>query len=60
MEFSDSLLFLPSEAYRTIQRLTQVFYRVRFGQAELSPSQQRQLHNVLAKLANDLGQKVVG
>jgi transglutaminase-like putative cysteine protease len=55
MEFSDSLLFLPSEAYRTISRLTQVFYRVRFGQAELSAAQQRRLHNVLAHLADDLG-----
>jgi transglutaminase-like putative cysteine protease len=56
MEFSDSLLFLPSEAYRTIGRLTQVFYRVRFGKAELSPSQRRRLYNVLSRLADDLGQ----
>jgi hypothetical protein len=55
MEFSDSLLFLPSEPYRTICRLTQVFYRVRFGKAELSTAQRRRLHNVLDRLAEDLG-----
>lgn len=55
LEFSRSLLLLPADAYETIQRLTQLFYRIRYGGAELSPNQQRRLTTVIGKLENALG-----
>ena len=54
LEFSRSLAFLPPEAYSLIYRLTKVFYRIRFGQAELEPSQQRRLRAVLERLGQRL------
>lgn len=42
-EFSNSLTFLPSEAYDTIKHLTQVFYSIRFGRNDLPPDQRRKL-----------------
>jgi hypothetical protein len=39
LEFSQSLGFLPANAYDTVNRLTELFYRVRFGRAELTPGQ---------------------
>ena len=54
LEFSGSLLFLPSDAYETVRRLTLLFYRVRFGRAELSAAQQRRLATILSRLAIDL------
>jgi hypothetical protein len=50
-EFSNSLTFLPSEAYDTIRRLTGLFYRIRYGLAELGPGQQRRLSTVIDRLA---------
>ena len=55
LEFSRTLLHLPSEAYDTIRRLTQVFYRVRYGHAELSGGQQRRLGTVISRLEQRLG-----
>jgi len=49
-EFSDSLSFLPHEAYDSIRRLTQLFYRIRFGETELSSPQRRRLANVISRL----------
>ena len=43
LEFSQSLLFLPAEAYNIVARLTELFYRVRYGHAELTPRRQRHL-----------------
>ncbi|MCS7034463.1 MAG: DUF3488 and transglutaminase-like domain-containing protein [Phycisphaerae bacterium] len=42
-EFCRSISFLPAEAYDAVQRLTEVFYRVRYGRRQLSPAQQRRL-----------------
>jgi len=42
-EFSDSLAFLPNEAFDTIRRLTRVFYSIRFGRRELAGEEQREL-----------------
>jgi transglutaminase-like putative cysteine protease len=53
-EFADSLAYLPSENYDTIRRLTQIFYKVRFGQVQLTPPQRRRLHTVLQRLATSL------
>ena len=53
-EFSRSLTFLPSDAFGTIDRLTRIFYRVRFGQSRVQPAQQKRLGAVVAKLAASL------
>ncbi len=43
LEFSRSLSFLPPNAYDTVGRLTGVFYRIRFGGADLDDGRQRRL-----------------
>ena len=55
MEFSQSLLYLPNQAYDTIRRLTALFYRVRYGNAELSHGLQRRLGTVIARLESSMG-----
>ena len=60
LEFSHALTFLPAEAYDTVQRLTGLFYRVRYGGAELSGARQRRLHNVLDRLTQELSRGVGG
>ena len=54
MEFSRSLAFLPADAYDTVQRLTALFYRVRYGGTELPAARQRRLGNVIARLNDAL------
>jgi transglutaminase-like putative cysteine protease len=54
LEFSQSLSFLPAEAYDTIRRLTQLFYRVRYGGAELPPPRRRRLGRILDRLSREL------
>jgi protein-glutamine gamma-glutamyltransferase len=53
-EFTRTLSFLPSEAYDTIDRLTRVYYRVRYGGARVQPAQQRRLADVVHRLAESL------
>lgn len=55
MEFSDSLAFLPADAYHTIRRLTEVFYRIRYGRHELTPAQREKLDHSIAHLETILG-----
>jgi hypothetical protein len=55
LEFSQSLLYLPNQAYDTIRRLTEVFYRVRYGNAALSPGSQRRLSATIAQLEGAMG-----
>jgi transglutaminase-like putative cysteine protease len=54
LEFCDSLSFLPTEAYDNIHRITRLFYRIRYGQAELEPAQQKRLSNVIERLARQM------
>lgn len=54
LEFSQSLAFLPADAYDTVQRLTTLFYKVRYGGAELPAPRQRRLATVLAQLSDEL------
>lgn len=49
-EFSDTLSFLPSEGYDAVRRLTQLFYRIRFGGAELTPARRNLLGVVIERL----------
>jgi transglutaminase-like putative cysteine protease len=52
LEFCDSLSFLPTEAYITIHRITKLFYRIRYGNAELDEGQRRRLVNVIDRLSH--------
>jgi hypothetical protein len=54
MEFARSLMFLPSEVYESIRRLTGVFYRIRYGGADLNAARQRRLDNVIAQVDQSL------
>ena len=54
LEFARSLAFLPATAYETVHRLTQMFYRVRFGKAELDAGQRKRLATTIGKLAEEL------
>lgn len=55
LEFARSLLYLPADAYETIHRLTELFYRVRYGQQNLSGGLRKRVSAVVAKLDADLG-----
>src|SRR5439155_17280513 len=55
MEFSDSLSFLPAEAYTAVHGLTDVFYRIRYGRHELSPAQRERLSHTIGQLEFVLG-----
>jgi hypothetical protein len=50
MEFADTLSFLPTDAHDAINRLTQIFYRIRYGRAELDPNQHRRLLRTLDRI----------
>jgi len=54
MEFSQSVAYLPPNAYDSIRRLTALFYKVRYGQRDLSPAQQRRLRRAVEELGTAL------
>jgi Ca2+/Na+ antiporter len=54
LEFSDSLSFLPYEAYVSIRRLTNVFYRIRYGRAVLSSGNRERLNQTIGRLESAL------
>jgi protein-glutamine gamma-glutamyltransferase len=54
-EFSRSLTFLPTEAYDLVDKLTRIFYRVRYGGANVPADQQRRLDAAVQRLASTLG-----
>jgi len=54
LEFARSLLFLPGSAYRNVRQMTEVFYRVRYGQQELSAGLQRRLRRVIERIDVEL------
>jgi hypothetical protein len=54
LEFCESLTFLPVDSFDAIRRLTDVFYRVRYGRAELTPQQRRRLNNVISSIESSL------
>ena len=53
-EFMQTLTYLPTDAYDTIERLTRIFYRVRYGGATILPAQQRRLMEVVSRLSETL------
>jgi hypothetical protein len=54
MEFSRSITFLPAEVYDTVQRVTHLFYRVRYGGAQLSAAQQGHLNIAIEQVEHSL------
>lgn len=54
-EFSDSLAFLPNEAFDTIRRLTRIFYSIRFGRRELQQDEQKDLESTVQNIEPLLG-----
>lgn len=58
LEFSQSLSFLPADSYDIVRRLTKLFYRVRYGGAELASPRRRRLERVLDRLSGELGRAV--
>jgi transglutaminase-like putative cysteine protease len=55
LEFSESLVFLPSGVFDSIRRLTHLFYRVRYGNATLPLERQRRLENLVERLTREMG-----
>lgn len=53
-EFAQSLAFLPRHAFDAVIGLTDVFYRIRYGQAALTPRRQRHLSRSLDQLSSAL------
>jgi transglutaminase-like putative cysteine protease len=54
LEFSNSLAYLPTEAFDLVRELTRIFYRIRFGRSQLKPAQQRRLLVAMEQLAEVL------
>jgi len=50
MEFSSHLDFLPHRVCRDIRRLTRLFYRVRFGEAELNAHRRKRLAESITRI----------
>ena len=51
-EFAQSLTTLPRQAYDAVLALTEVFYRVRYGNARLSRRRRRWVSHSLERLAS--------
>jgi hypothetical protein len=54
LEFSRSLTFMPARSFDTVQRLTNLFYRVRYGESELDGGQRRRLGRVIGQVESEL------
>ncbi|GIW77400.1 MAG: hypothetical protein KatS3mg104_2463 [Phycisphaerae bacterium] len=55
MEFSRSIGYLPHDVYSSIQRLTRIYYRIRYGGYEIDTNQQRRLIRVVDRIEKALG-----
>ncbi len=54
LEFSRSIEYLPHEVFDIVNRLTEIFYRVRYGSYQLSLAQRRHLAVVIGKLTQSM------
>ena len=54
LEFGQSLSYLPVEAFLAVHRLTRIFYRIRYGGAQLQPAHRRRLTLTLTRLESFL------
>ena len=59
LEFSDSITFLPNEAYDAVRRLTQIFYRIRYGGHQISYTQRQRLNRVINEIGATLEKSAV-
>ena len=59
LEFSDSITFLPNEAYDAVRRLTQIFYRIRYGGRQISYTQRQRLNRVINEIGSTLEKSAV-
>jgi len=50
LEFSRSLAYLPADVYRDIHRLTQLFYRIRYGGSKVLTPPHRHLAAVVYRI----------
>jgi len=55
LEFSQTLAHLPSGSYDAVRRLTRIYYRIRYGRAELAPEYQRRVKESVLRLEPMLG-----
>ena len=54
LEFSRSLTYLPAEVYRDIYRLTEIFYRIRYGGSDLPAHPRRHLATAVHRIQQTL------
>jgi transglutaminase-like putative cysteine protease len=54
LEFSQSLWYLPPAVYRDIHRLTRVFYRIRYGQADIGDAVRGRLSDAIDRIESIL------
>jgi hypothetical protein len=59
MEFSDSITFVPNEVYDAVRRLTQIFYRIRYGNHQITSMQRQRLHKVINQIGAALQESTV-
>jgi protein-glutamine gamma-glutamyltransferase len=59
LEFSKSLTFLPTETYNSVVRLTQIFYRVRYGQSKLDAASRKRLGRVVSRVDESLAPQAI-
>jgi hypothetical protein len=59
LEFSNSITFLPNEAYDAVKRLTQIFYRIRYGGHHVSYVQRQRLNRVISQVDQTLSKRGV-
>lgn len=50
LEFSQSLTFLPVDVYGLMRTLTEAFYEIRYGRAELDETRKRSLYDGVARV----------
>lgn len=56
LEFTLSLAHLPAESYSTVQQLTRIYYRIRYGRASLAAGYQRRVRQAVERLEPGLGE----
>jgi protein-glutamine gamma-glutamyltransferase len=54
LEFSRTLSFLPADVYRDLYRLTELFYRIRYGKLDLPAHPRRHLTAVVHRIQRTL------
>jgi protein-glutamine gamma-glutamyltransferase len=57
LEFSGSLSYLPNQTYNDIRRLTEIFYRIRYGHSQINGNRRRRLAMIIAQIDRSLGKQ---